>query len=73
MTLDNLTDEYNAWTTLNNLPCISADELLYAGYCDECDKLEDGILLTPAQQSWLTSFTNRWEKAEWAEQGKDLG
>jgi hypothetical protein len=43
--------EYEAWLKANNLPALSADELIF----------EDGV--TKKQREWLADFSNRWEDA----------
>lgn len=50
--LVDLTNEYMAWLDHNNLPQMSADELVH----------EDG--LSAEQRKWLGEFTRRWDDIE---------
>ena len=45
-----LTDHYQAWIKDQDLPNMSADELLYSDHP-----------LTEPQRQWLRSFNNTWE------------
>jgi hypothetical protein len=45
-----LIDEYATWTRVNDLPPMSADELLYEEISDE-------------QRRWLSDFIRRWNEA----------
>ena len=49
-TLGQLTAEYQAYCDANELPHMSADELI-------CETLTD------AQRAWVSQFINRWEAA----------
>ncbi len=51
---DELSQEYQEWTKQNNLPEMSADELLY----------DDSIEKTPEQEKYLRDFLNRWDSAD---------
>ena len=52
--LGKLTQEYQAWLDKNNLPQMSADELLY----------DENIKKTPEQKKYLQMFIDRWNAAE---------
>ena len=52
--IDTLTQEYGEWLDQNNLPQMSADELLY----------DDSIKKTPEQEKYLQDFINRWDDAQ---------
>ena len=52
--LDFLTDVYQQYITSNNLPNMSADDLLYAHMYAE-------VNLAIAQQTWVETFISIWE------------
>jgi len=51
---DELTQEYQEWVKQNNLPEMSADELLY----------DDSIEKTPEQEKYLKDFLDRWDSTD---------
>lgn len=51
---DEMSQEYVEWTKQNNLPEMSADELLY----------DDSIEKTPEQEKYLKDFINRWDSTD---------
>jgi len=51
--IDTLTQEYGEWLDQNNLPQISADELLY----------DDSIEKTEEQKQYLKNFIDKWDAA----------
>ena len=51
---DELSQEYQEWTKQNNLPEMSADELLY----------DDSIEKTPEQEKYLKDFIDRWDSTD---------
>ncbi len=51
---DQMSEEYQEWLNQNNLPLMSADELLY----------DDSIEKTPEQEKYLQDFINKWNSAE---------
>jgi hypothetical protein len=61
-TIESLTEEYAVWTKENDLPAMSADELLVQTKSGELD--DDELITTSSQRIYLQSFINRWEEAE---------
>jgi predicted RNA-binding protein with PUA domain len=61
----NMTRVYLTWCKENKLPCISADELLHAGYSDE-------VTLTQEQRQWLSRFIEAWDEQQEREDHDDL-
>jgi len=59
-TTDNLTLEFTAWCKANNLPLMSADELLY----------EVAETATRDQNQYISEFIERWHEAQAAEDAK---
>ena len=51
---DQMSEEYQEWLNQNNLPLMSADELLY----------DDSIEKTPEQEKYLQDFINKWNSAD---------
>lgn len=54
-TLNTLADEYLDWCIENNMPQMSADELL----------VEETVAKTEEQKQYLANFIRRWDSA-WA-------
>ena len=52
--IDNMSQEYQAWLKQNNLPEMSADELLY----------DDSVEKTPEQEKYLQDFISKWDEAQ---------
>ena len=52
--IDQLSQEYGEWLNQNNLPEISADELLY----------DDSIKKTPEQEKYLQDFIDKWDNSD---------
>lgn len=52
--IDQLSQEYGEWLDQNNLPQISADELLY----------DDSIKKTPEQKNYLQDFIDKWNNSD---------
>ena len=51
-------EEYDNYLQENNLPHMSADELIYQMISD------NESLTSPEQKQWLNDFIVRWEQAE---------
>ena len=60
---DQMSQEYQAWLDKNNLPQVSADELIN----------DPNIEKTQDQIDYLEDFINRWEKAQSGDRIMDLG